>query len=80
MSQSRKITLSILLCFTLFLFSFPVQNTFADSSDSISLIVLSKYFAAVDIGNEFYIIAITSTGNLPTWKSSNSKIASVNTY
>lgn len=32
------------------------------------------------MGDEFYIVAITSTGSLPTWKSSNSKVASVNTY
>jgi uncharacterized protein YjdB len=41
---------------------------------------LSKYEANVDIGDEFYILAITSNGKKATWKSSDSKVASVNTY
>jgi len=80
MSHIKKILLSILLCFILIIFSFPVQTTSAKTSSFIAFVVLSKYKATVDIGNEFHIIALTSTGKLPSWKSSNSKIASVNTY
>lgn len=80
MSQIKKILLSILLCFILIIFSFPIQTISVEASSSISLVVLSKYKATVDIGNEFYIIAFTSTGKLSSWKSSDSKIASVNTY
>jgi len=78
MSQIKKILLSILLCFILIIFSFPIQTISAKTSNSIAFVVLSKYKATVDIGNEFHIIAITSTRKPPTWKSSNSKIASVN--
>lgn len=47
---------------------------------SIDFILLSQYQATVDIEEEFYLIAITSNTKLPSFKSSNSKIASVNTY
>jgi len=63
----------------LIIFSFPVPTTSASASSSIAFVILSKYNATVDIGNEFHIIALTSTGKLASWKSSNSKIASVNT-
>lgn len=43
-------------------------------------IILTKYSKTLNIGNEFYIGAIVSNGKTPTWKSSNSRIASVNTY
>jgi uncharacterized protein YjdB len=79
MSQIKKTLLAIFLCFTT-VFSCPIQVYAASSSNSISFIILSKYSKNVNVGDEFYIIAITSTGSLPTWKSSNSKVASVNTY
>jgi uncharacterized protein YjdB len=34
----------------------------------------------MDIGDELYLIAITTNGEMPSWKSSSSKIVSVNTY
>ncbi len=45
-----------------------------------SFVILTEYRKTVNIGNEFYLGAITSTGAYPKWKSSNSKVASVNTY
>ncbi|HWT27527.1 MAG TPA: Ig-like domain-containing protein [Mobilitalea sp.] len=80
MSHIRKIFLSFLLCFSIISISLPIQSVTANAADSISFILLSQYKATADIGNEFYIIAITSNGKLPSWKSSNSSIASVNTY
>lgn len=80
MSHKSKSLLSVFLCFILIIFSFQVRPVSAISSNSVSFVLLSKYNASVDIGNEFYILAITSNGKLPTWKSSNSSIASVNTY
>lgn len=47
---------------------------------SLEFILLTKYQKTMDIGEEFYLTAITSSGKSPTWKSSDSKIASVNTY
>jgi len=80
MSQIKKILLSTLLCFTLISLSVPSQTVSALSSDSFTFIILSQYKAVADIGDEFYILAVTSTGKPATWKSSDSKIATVNTY
>ncbi len=80
MSYTRKTLFPMFLVFLLLSFSFPLQKTAASSNGSISFILLSKYSAKADIGKEFHILAITSNGSLPTWKSSNSAIASVNTY
>lgn len=57
----------------------PSHTVHALSSE-LSFIILSEYDANVNIGDEFYIIAYTSTGKKVTWKSSDSKIVSVNKY
>ncbi len=72
----KKILLVIL---SLILFASAIQSTTAYAG-SYPIIVLSRYSNTVDIGDEFYIIAITSNASKVTWKSSNSRIASVNTY
>lgn len=43
-------------------------------------ILLTNYSKTLNIGNEFYLGAIVSNGATPKWKSSNSRVASVNTY
>lgn len=80
MQHIKKSLLSFLLCFSLIFFSFPFKPVHASPISSISFVILSKYNETADIGKQFYIIALTSNGKLPTWKSSNSSIASVNTY
>lgn len=80
MSQTRKKFLSLLLCLVLFFFYLPGRPVSAGASGTISFVLLSKYSSTVNIGDEFYIIALTSNGKLPTWKSSSSPVASVNTY
>ncbi len=80
MSHIRKMLFPVFLSLVLIFVSFPLQPISAKVSDYIAFVLLSKYSANVDIGDEFNITAITSTGKLPTWKSSNSTIASVNTY
>jgi uncharacterized protein YjdB len=75
-----KKLVSIFLCSILICLSIPEHTVSAFSSDSISFVVLSHYAKTADIGNEFYILAVTSNGKQPTWKSNNSKVASVNTY
>lgn len=79
MFNLKKILLSVLLSFISVLFILPSQPANAISSE-ISFIILSQYEKTVTISDEFYIIAITSTGKKATWKSSDSKIASVNKY
>lgn len=80
MSYAKKILLSILLCFTIILTTNSIQSISAKASDSITFVILTQYKATVDIGEEFYIIAVTTNGSLPSWKSSDSRVASVNTY
>lgn len=54
--------------------------SFISSSASIDLVILSQYDATVNIGDSFYLTAITSNGKPVAWKSSSSKIATVNSY
>lgn len=74
-----KILLTLVLCFSIFHFSIPTQEASALTS-KLSFVILSQYKATVDIGDELFIVAVSSTGKSVTWKSSDSKIASVNTY
>ncbi|MCR5784376.1 MAG: Ig-like domain-containing protein [Eubacterium sp.] len=70
--------LIILVFFTaLIIHTEPVS---AKSSSSFSIIVLSTYNKSMSIGDEFYLIAVSTTGKIPTFKSSDSSVASVNTY
>jgi uncharacterized protein YjdB len=50
------------------------------SLSTYPFVILTSYSETLAIGESIYLVAFTSTGNLPTWKSSDSKIASVNTY
>lgn len=50
------------------------------ASQAAPIILLSQYSASLSVGEEFLLVAVASNGKLPTYKSSDSKIASVNTY
>ncbi len=56
------------------------QTSVAASSGAPPYIILPFYGSVMDIGEETWLCAYTSTGKKPTFKSSNSKVASVNTY
>jgi uncharacterized protein YjdB len=43
-------------------------------------VVLTQYSRTMQIGEEFYLVAVTSTGKTPSFSSSDKTIASVNTY
>jgi hypothetical protein len=77
MPQIKKFLL-IILCIIILLS--PSFSTHTAKASSLAFVILSQYSANVDIGEEFYLIAVASDLTLPTWKSSNSSIASVNTY
>jgi uncharacterized protein YjdB len=82
MTRKRKILIMILSVFSVFVgvLAQGREAYAATKSSTIPFIVLSRYQTAVDVGDSFYIAAVTSTGALPTWKSSSSSVASVNTY
>lgn len=78
MSHFKKNLICILLILSFFLQT-PVY-AHSTGKSSFSCVILSVYQSTVKIGDEFFIVALTSTGKKPSWKSSNSRIASVNTY
>ena len=47
---------------------------------NIAFVVLNTYEQTMNIGDEYRLCAVTSNGKKPTFSSSDSKIASVNTY
>lgn len=81
MLKTKKILfVSVFLFLASLLLSGFFQPITVSSAVLPNFVLLTKYKNTVDIGEEFYIIAVTSNGQSPTWKSSDSKIASVNTY
>ena len=56
------------------------QNVYARDKQLNQFIILSKYYNVMDIGDEFQLAAITSSGKKPTFSSNKSNIASVNKY
>ena len=79
MSRTKKCLFSFLICFLLIFLS-PTTQSYQAIASTIEFVLLSQYSATMDIGDELYVIAVTTTGTMPSWKSSSTKIASVNTY
>lgn len=79
MSRLKNFLITFFLCLSITSLSIP-NTASAFSLSSFAFVFLSEYDITADIGDEFYLFAITSTGKKATWKSSDSKIASVNTY
>lgn len=83
MSHKVKSCLSFRLVISMFfllLFSTPFITCTQAATSGFSFVVLSDYSRTIRVGDEFYLLAISSNGKQPTFKSSNSSIASVNTY
>lgn len=80
MSRIKKISISSILCIIFLISSIPFQTAKARSNDFPAFIILSQYDANLDIGEELCLFAFTSNGKQAKWSSSNSKVASVNTY
>lgn len=74
----RQFLLTLLLACTLILPQTNITN--AASGGPLPFIVLSSYRQSIPIDGQFLLIAITSDGSVPTFKSSSSAVASVNTY
>ena len=56
------------------------QMTTAYASSGYEFVVLNSYSKTLSIGDEFYLLAVTTNGKKPSFSSSNSSVASVNTY
>lgn len=74
--HSAKRCLALLLAFALL---FPQTRT-VDAASTIPFVLLTCYQKTIPIDGQFFLTAITSNGKLPTFRSSKSSIASVNTY
>ncbi len=60
--------------------SFTLSTVVSTKAATIPFIIISPYHKVIDIGEQFTVYALTSNGKLPSYKSSSSSIASVNTY
>lgn len=56
------------------------NTTKSAASGSLSFVILSRYQKTMKIGQTFFLSGFATNGKQLTWKSSNSRIASVNTY
>ncbi len=57
-----------------------IPSSEAQAAPSFGFVILNTYSKVMNIGEECYLAAITSTGKKPSFSSNNSKVASVNTY
>ncbi len=82
--MSRKKHLFIisitLLCMISMLFVSNVTTRNIYAASGYSFVILSDYAKTLHIGDEFYLLAVTSSGAAPSFSSSSSSIASVNSY
>jgi uncharacterized protein YjdB len=58
----------------------PCSTSSAKAYTGFAFVILSQYSADLSIHDELRLLAITSDLSMPTWKSSNSSVASVNSY
>ena len=75
-----KSALAVFCMVSMLLFSSynGITTVYAASGDEY--VLLTKYSKTMKIGDEYYLTAITSTGKKPKFSSSDSAVASVNTY
>lgn len=72
--------MSGILIFVLCTITMVAKPSYCRTSGRVSFIFLSKYQQTLKIGQNFYLSGFATNGKTITWKSSNSRIASVNTY
>ncbi len=74
----RRTLLTFLLSCTLLLSQAGTAH--AAAADPFPFVLLTCYQKSIPIDGQFFLTAITSNGKLPTFRSSKSSIAGVNTY
>ena len=78
-NTQKSYLLSFIIVFCLSINLMFTTST-ASAFDIPPFVMLNTYEKTLKIGEEFFVVAITSNGKFPKFKSSNSKVASVNTY
>lgn len=76
----QKTYLSIFLASVIFMTAILTPLNASAASASFPFIILSSYSKTMAIGEEATLIAVTSTGEIPRFKSSSSRVVSVDTY
>ena len=72
--------LAVFCMVSMLLFSGFTDNTQAYAASGYEYVLLAKYSKTMKIGDEYFLAAVTSTGKKPRFSSSDSAVASVNTY
>ncbi len=81
LSKKRKVLRAAALCITvMMLFLSTNQSATVFAASNVEFVILNSYSKTMKIGDEQYLLAITSNGKKPSFSSSDSKIASVNIY
>ena len=75
-----KSALAVFCMVFMLLFSSYSGITTVYAASGYEYVLLTKYSKTMKIGDEYYLTAITSTGKKPKFSSSDSAVASVNTY
>lgn len=75
-----KSALAVFCMVSMLLFSSYNGLTTVYAASGYEYVLLTKYTKTMKIGDEYYLTAITSTGKKPKFSSSDSTVASVNTY
>ena len=78
MKRSKGLAIaSIFLIFFILLTAKPARVI---AGETLKFVFLSTYELNMDIGEEYWLVAVTTNGKTPSFKSSASSVASVNTY
>ncbi len=82
MSQSKKIFQAAIaaICMVTMLLMSNVNTITTHAASSYGFVLLNSYSKTMKIGDEAYLLAVTSTGKKATFSSSDRAVASVNTY
>lgn len=81
MSQKSKVLRAALAVFCMVSMLFISNyHTTVYAASGYEFVLLDTYSKTMKIGDECYLLAVTSTGKKPSFSSSNSSVASVNTY
>jgi len=82
MPQYKKIFPAVfaVLCMISMLIFSVYQPSTVHAASGYEFVILNKYSKSLNIGDKFQLIAVTSNGKKPSFSSSSSSVASVNTY
>ena len=80
MTHKKILRASLALLCMVSMLLVPDEHTTVYAASGYDYVLLTHYTKTMKIGDEFYLAAVTSSGKKPKFSSSDSKVASVNTY